>query len=343
MDQGERARGDGRAGMSVATRETPARARRALAAGRSGLDRARRRSRCWRSPRCSTSGARRPSTSTSGTGSRAAAPGTRRRCSTPHNEHLSLVPVLVYKLLFSTVGTDSYVPYRVAGLLLHCGVAALLFAYARRRVGELLALGAAAIVLFLGTAWPDVLWPFQIGFLGSLAAGIGALLALDREDTPRRRDRRGAARRRAGVVLARAAAAGGGRARGARTPRPALALVDRRRAGRALRGLVRRLRRRGRRRPRTTCSARPATSPRRPRAPRARCSRSTSDWGRTLAVAGVVALLASLHRRGAASWRLLALIALAARVLGADRGSPAASSASRPRRATSIPASSSCC
>ena len=37
-------------------------------------------------------------------------------------------------------------------------------------------------MLFLGTAWPDVLWPFQIGFLSSLAAGIGALLALDRED-----------------------------------------------------------------------------------------------------------------------------------------------------------------
>ena len=39
----------------------------------------------------------------------------------------------------------------------------------------------------LGQAWPDVLWPFQIGFLGSLAAGLGALLALDRARPPRRR------------------------------------------------------------------------------------------------------------------------------------------------------------
>ena len=193
----------------------------------------------------------------------------------PHNEHLSLVPVLVFKLLFSTVGTDSYVPFRVAGLLLHCGVAALLFAYTRKRVGELLALGAAAVVLFLGTAWPDVLWPFQIGFLSSLAAGIGALLALDRED--RRGDVIAAVL--LGVALASSSLGlpllAALRARGARAARPALALVDRRRAGRALRGLVRRLRRRGRRRPRTTCSARPATSPTRPRAPRARCSRST--------------------------------------------------------------------
>ncbi len=90
--------------------------------------------------------------------------------------------MLVFKALFSTVGIDSYVPYRVAGLAIHCGVAVLLFAYARRRAGDVLALAAAATVLFLGTAWQDVLWPFQIGFLGSLAAWIGALLALDRED-----------------------------------------------------------------------------------------------------------------------------------------------------------------
>ena len=105
------------------------------------------------------------------------------------------MPVLVYKLLFSTVGIDSYLPYRVLGLAMHCGVVVLLFSYARRRVGDVLALAAAAAILLLGTAWQDVLWPFQIGFLGSLAAGIGALLALDRED--RRGDvaGRGAARR----------------------------------------------------------------------------------------------------------------------------------------------------
>ena len=38
------------------------------------------------------------------------------------------------------------------------------------------------MIAVLGPAWPDVLWPFQIGFLGSLAAGMGALLALDRGD-----------------------------------------------------------------------------------------------------------------------------------------------------------------
>jgi hypothetical protein len=44
---------------------------------------------------------------------------------------------------------------------------------------------AAALVVFLGPAWEDLLWSFQIGLIGSLAAGLGALLALER-DTRRR-------------------------------------------------------------------------------------------------------------------------------------------------------------
>ncbi len=100
----------------------------------------------------------------------------------PHNEHLSLLPVLVYKLLFATAGLESHVPYRLAGIALHLGIVVLVLAYARRRVGELLALGAAGAVLFVGPGSLDVLWSFQIGFLGSLAAGLGALLCLDRED-----------------------------------------------------------------------------------------------------------------------------------------------------------------
>ena len=100
----------------------------------------------------------------------------------PHNEHLSVVPVLIYKALFSTLGIDAYAPYRVAGVVVHLIVLVLLFVYARRRVGDVLALGVTVLIAVFGPAWPDVLWPFQAGFLGSLAAGIGALLCLDRGD-----------------------------------------------------------------------------------------------------------------------------------------------------------------
>lgn len=101
---------------------------------------------------------------------------------TPHNGHLSLVPVAIYKLLWATAGLDDYRPYRgllIAGQLA-CGT--LVFVYASRRVGGLLALAPAAVILFLGPGWQDILSPFQVAWLISLAAGVGALLMLDRND-----------------------------------------------------------------------------------------------------------------------------------------------------------------
>ena len=100
----------------------------------------------------------------------------------PHNGHLTLVPVALYKLLFATAGLENYTPYRVMVVAAHLGCVALLFAYARRRVGDPAALGAAVLLLVLGPAWQNILWPFQVGWLVSLAAGVGALLALDRGD-----------------------------------------------------------------------------------------------------------------------------------------------------------------
>jgi hypothetical protein len=101
----------------------------------------------------------------------------------PHNEHLSLIPVLIFKLLFVTVGIDAYWPYRVAVILVHLLIVVLVFVLARRRLGDLFALALASLILFLGSAWQDLLWPFQIGYLGSVAAGLGMLLALERRDT----------------------------------------------------------------------------------------------------------------------------------------------------------------
>jgi hypothetical protein len=100
----------------------------------------------------------------------------------PHNEHLSLIPVAIYKLMFATVGLEHYGPYRAMVIVAHLGAAALVFVYASRRVGSVLALCATALVLFLGPGWQNLLWPFQIGWLISLAAGVCALLALDRAD-----------------------------------------------------------------------------------------------------------------------------------------------------------------
>jgi hypothetical protein len=100
----------------------------------------------------------------------------------PHNGHLSLVPVVVYKLLFATVGLDDYLPYRLVVIALHLAVGLLVYVYSARRVGALPALLATALVLFNGPAWQNIIWPFQHAWLVSLGAGLGALLCLDRRD-----------------------------------------------------------------------------------------------------------------------------------------------------------------
>jgi hypothetical protein len=100
----------------------------------------------------------------------------------PHNGHFSLVPVVLYKLLFATAGLAHYAPYRVLVVVAHLLCAVLIFVYARPRLGAWSALIAAALILTLGPAWQNFLWPFQIGWLVSLAAALGAMLALDRAD-----------------------------------------------------------------------------------------------------------------------------------------------------------------
>ena len=80
------------------------------------------------------------------------------------------------------MGIDSAFPFQIVSTLVFLLSATLLFIYLRRRVGDWPALLGSALILFLGAAWIDLLWAFQIGFSGSIAAGLGALLALDRDD-----------------------------------------------------------------------------------------------------------------------------------------------------------------
>jgi len=102
----------------------------------------------------------------------------------PHNEHLSLLPVLVYKLVFETVGLEHYGVLRAISAAFNITCATLLFIYARRRLGDWIALGLASCLVVMGVGAWDIVWPFQIGFLGSLAATLGALLMLDRGTRP---------------------------------------------------------------------------------------------------------------------------------------------------------------
>jgi hypothetical protein len=103
------------------------------------------------------------------------------------NQQPMMLTVLVYKLLLPTAGLQHTWPYRLALFAMHSLCVTLLWLLARKRMGDWLALVPAALLLVLGAAWEDLTLALQINYLGSLAAGLGALLCLERRD--RRGDR----------------------------------------------------------------------------------------------------------------------------------------------------------
>ena len=97
----------------------------------------------------------------------------------PHNEHPTILPHLIYAALLNTVGLRTYLPYMLVLVALHIATAFLLFELVRGRAGDAVGLAAALMLLVAGAGWEDLLWAFQISFVGSAACGIGGLLALE--------------------------------------------------------------------------------------------------------------------------------------------------------------------
>jgi hypothetical protein len=98
----------------------------------------------------------------------------------PHAGHPSMSLVAVYKVIQATLGMDSLTPYAIASTLVFLASVVLLFVWMRSRVGDWLAFAGTLPLLFLGTAFEDLLTPFQIGYFAPMACGIGALLVLER-------------------------------------------------------------------------------------------------------------------------------------------------------------------
>ena len=99
-----------------------------------------------------------------------------------HNGHLNLLPVLAYKASWALFGLGNYTPLRAFAIVLHIATCVLFFVYARRRSPIWFAVALTVMIVFLGRAWSDLLWPFQIQYVGAITAGLAALLLLDRHD-----------------------------------------------------------------------------------------------------------------------------------------------------------------
>lgn len=99
---------------------------------------------------------------------------------TPHNEHWSTIPILTYRGLFAVFGLHTYVPYMAVLAVLHLGVAHLLWRVMRRAgVNAWLASFLVLPFLVLGVAFEDLLWAFQIMFLGAVLLGLTQVILAD--------------------------------------------------------------------------------------------------------------------------------------------------------------------
>jgi hypothetical protein len=95
-----------------------------------------------------------------------------------YNQHLVIVPVALYRFLFATVGLGHYWVFRAFQAAAHLCCAAVAFEFVRRRVG-VVALLVVLPFLVLGSGSDYVLLPINVGFVLSIALGVGALLVLE--------------------------------------------------------------------------------------------------------------------------------------------------------------------
>lgn len=99
----------------------------------------------------------------------------------PYNGHLQLGGKLIYEATFALFGAD-YTAFVIVNVIALCASVGLAFELARRHVGSVAALAPCVLLLFLGFAREVLLWPFDVHTLAAIAFGLGAFLALERDD-----------------------------------------------------------------------------------------------------------------------------------------------------------------
>ena len=100
----------------------------------------------------------------------------------PHNEHWVTLGVVLYRALWWGFGLRTYRPYQFMIILAHLGVAYLLRAVMRRvGVRPWTATVVALVLVFFGSGYQNIVLPFQITLVGSLAFGLIDLLLATRD------------------------------------------------------------------------------------------------------------------------------------------------------------------
>jgi hypothetical protein len=110
----------------------------------------------------------------------------------PHNDHWSTLPVLAYRVLLTTFGMRSHLPFLLLLIALHLALAHVLWRMSLRvGASPLMATALVTVFAFLGAGAQDMVWSFQIGFVGSVLFGWLWLWATDHDGGFGRRDAAG--------------------------------------------------------------------------------------------------------------------------------------------------------
>ena len=99
----------------------------------------------------------------------------------PWNGHLQITSRVIYKTLFETFGAN-YLAVRALNVFMVLVAAGVFFALVRRRVGAVAALAPTLLLLFLGSSWTILLSGFGTTATFTIATGLAALLAIERDD-----------------------------------------------------------------------------------------------------------------------------------------------------------------
>jgi hypothetical protein len=96
---------------------------------------------------------------------------------TAHVGHWSAAPTLIYDTLINVFGLESYIPYALCVTVLHLSAAHLIWRIALLcKVNPWIAMTMTTVFVFLGSGSENILWAFQIGFVGALVFGLLAFL-----------------------------------------------------------------------------------------------------------------------------------------------------------------------
>ncbi|HMG62995.1 MAG TPA: hypothetical protein VK599_08615 [Streptosporangiaceae bacterium] len=107
----------------------------------------------------------------------------------PHNDHWSTLPILAYRALLTLFGMGSYLPFLILLTVLHLALAHVLWRMSLRvGASPLVATALITVFAFFGAGAQNVVWAFQIGFVGSVLFGWLWLWVTDHDGGFGRRD-----------------------------------------------------------------------------------------------------------------------------------------------------------